>query len=107
MLKRRIGTTLLALSLRDAGYSVWANVEASGTTSQIVRDTANGRMAAAGVHLTTIGTIVADLMRDWRNPSPGIQNFGPWVSKYVPVAYFYGRLYAAAQAVVQNATSGA
>jgi hypothetical protein len=102
-----IGTTLLALSLRDAGYSVWANVEASGTFSQIVRETANARMASAGVHLTTIGTIVADLMRDWRNPSPGFANFGPWVTKYVPSAYFYGRLFNAAQAEALNQTGAA
>lgn len=47
-------TTFLALSLRQEGYSVWANVEASGTTTALVRDVSNGRMVNAGVQLVSL-----------------------------------------------------
>lgn len=56
-------TTFLALSLRAEGYSVWANVEASGTTTELIRDVSNDRMARAGVQLVSLFSIVCDLMR--------------------------------------------
>ena len=56
-------TTFLALSLRAEGYSVWANVEASGTTTELIRDVSNDRMARAGVQLVSLFAIVCDLMR--------------------------------------------
>lgn len=46
-----LGTMFLALSLREAGYSVWANTEASGTGSEKLAEDANRRMEGAGVHL--------------------------------------------------------
>jgi hypothetical protein len=60
----------LALSLRAEGYSVFANVEASGTTTELIRDSANDRMREAGVNVVSLFYIVCDLMRDWRN-TPG------------------------------------
>ncbi|KAI7382733.1 hypothetical protein KC336_g18535, partial [Hortaea werneckii] len=78
------GTTFLALSLRAEGYGVWANVEASGTTTEFIRDVSNDRMARAGVQLVSLFAIICDLMRDWR-ASPGADTVIPWLAKYYPV----------------------
>ncbi|KAL9618082.1 MAG: hypothetical protein Q9160_007152 [Pyrenula sp. 1 TL-2023] len=77
-------TTFLALSLRAAGYSVFANVEASATTTELIRDVSNSRMQQAGVQLVTLFSVVCDLMRDWRN-TPGAQEVLPWLDQYYPV----------------------
>lgn len=77
------GATFLALSLREEGYSVWENVEASGTMSPLIRDVSNLRMQAAGVQLVGIFSIVADLWRDWRN-APGSETVLQWMNKYAP-----------------------
>lgn len=71
------GAAFLALSLRAEGYSVWANVEASGTTTELIRSAANDQMRAAGVQVVSLFSIVCDLMRDWRN-TPGIVEVLPW-----------------------------
>lgn len=81
------GTTFLALSLRAEGYSVWANVEASGTTTPLIRDVSNFRMANAGVQVVSLFSIICDLMRDWRN-TPGALEIIPYLDKYYP-AYAY------------------
>jgi hypothetical protein len=94
------GTTFCALSLRANGYSVWANVEASGTTTEFIRDVSNDRMANAGVQLVSLFSIVCDLMRDWRN-TPGIVEVLPFLAQYYPV---YGRLAAQHGAAVLNGT---
>ena len=89
-----LGTAFLALSLREAGYSVWANTDASGTFTPRLADEANRRMEQAGVHLVSrtfqesvqllrylqMGTfgIVGDLMRDWRN-TPGAPEIFPYL----------------------------
>ncbi|MCJ1480383.1 hypothetical protein MMC06_000538 [Schaereria dolodes] len=93
-------TTFLALSLRAEGYSVWANVEASGTTTQLIRDTANSRMQQAGVQLVSLFSIVCDLMRDWRN-TPGELTVLPWLDQYYPAYGFVARGHAAA---IENGT---
>nr|OQO17231.1 hypothetical protein B0A51_15419 [Rachicladosporium sp. CCFEE 5018] len=93
-------TTFLALSLRSEGYDVWANVEASGTTTELIRDVSNDRMARAGVQLVSLFSIVCDLMRDWRN-TPGLPEVLPWLNVYFPA---YGRLAAAHRAAVANGT---
>ncbi|KAH7148270.1 isochorismatase [Dactylonectria macrodidyma] len=67
-----ICTAFCALSLREAGYSVWANIEASGTSSEMVRDASNDRMKDAGVHTVSLGAIFGELMRDWRIPPAGM-----------------------------------
>ncbi|KAH8736701.1 Isochorismatase-like protein [Ilyonectria robusta] len=88
-------TTFLALSLREEGYSVWANAEASGTNSALVRDISNDRMANAGVQVVSLFSIVCDLMRDWRN-TPGAKELIPWLNVYYPVWGFLARTHAAA-----------
>lgn len=93
-------TTFLALSLREEGYSVWANVEASGTTSALVRDVSNDRMARAGVQIVSLFAIVCDLMRDWR-ATPGARELIPWIDRYFPV---WGILARAHEAAVTNGT---
>ncbi|KAF4331956.1 isochorismatase [Fusarium beomiforme] len=93
-------TTFLALSLRTEGYSVWANVEASGTTSPLVRDISNDRMAKAGVHTVSLFSIACDLMRDWRN-TPGAKEMIPWLDKYFPVWGYVARSH---EAAVNNGT---
>ncbi|KAK0615505.1 Uncharacterized protein DIS24_g11749 [Lasiodiplodia hormozganensis] len=93
-------TAFLALSLRAEGYSVWANIEASGTTTPLIRDVSNDRMRDAGVHLVSLFAIVCDLMRDWRN-TPGAKEVLPWLDKYYPAYGFVARGHAAA---IQNGT---
>ncbi|KAI1496911.1 Isochorismatase hydrolase [Biscogniauxia marginata] len=95
-----LGTTFLALSLREAGYSVWANHEASGTTSEYVRDMANDRMRDAGVQVVSYFAIVCELMRDWRN-TPGSPELLPVLDKYFPA---YGFVTRGHRAAVENGT---
>lgn len=95
-------TTFLALSLRAEGYGVWANVEASGTTTELIRDVSNDRMARAGVQMVSLFSIVCDLMRDWRN-TPGAAEVIPWLMQYYPV---YGVLAQAHGGAVENGTIG-
>jgi hypothetical protein len=93
-------TAFLALSLRAEGYSVFANVEGSGTTTQLIRDTANSRMERAGVQLVSLFSIVCDLMRDWRN-TPGAAEVLPYLDRYLPV---YGMLARGHAAAIENGT---
>ncbi|KAI8938737.1 hypothetical protein NX059_004604 [Plenodomus lindquistii] len=93
-------TAFLALSLRAEGYTVFANVEGSGTTTELVRDTANSRMQEAGVQLVSLFAIVCDLMRDWR-ATPGAKEVLPFLDKYMPV---YGMLARHHAAAVENGT---
>ncbi|KAL1638662.1 hypothetical protein SLS58_008693 [Diplodia intermedia] len=88
-------TAFLALSLRAEGYGVWANVEASGTTSALVRDVSNDRMRDAGVQLVSLFSIVCDLMRDWRG-SPGAKEVLPWLDRWMPAYGFLARAHGAA-----------
>ncbi|KAJ0160940.1 Uncharacterized protein CTA2_7047 [Colletotrichum tanaceti] len=93
-------TTFLALSLRAEGYSVWANVEASGTTTELIRDISNDRMAAAGVQVVSLFSITMDLMRDWRE-TPGVTEILPWLDEYYPA---YGYVARGHRAAVINGT---
>ncbi|KAF4877051.1 putative hydrolase YcaC [Colletotrichum siamense] len=93
-------TTFLALSLRAEGYSVWANVEASGTTTELIRDISNDRMAAAGVQVVSLFSISLDLMRDWRN-TPGANELFSWLDEYYPA---YGYIARGHRAAVENGT---
>ena len=93
-------TAFLALSLRAEGYSVFANVEASGTTTELLRDTANSRMQRAGVQLVSLFAIVSDLMRDWRR-TPGAKEVLPYLDNYLPV---YGMLARGHLAAIENGT---
>ena len=94
------GTTFLALSLRAEGYSVWANVEASGTTTPLIRDVSNDRMARAGVQMVSLFSIVCDLMRDWRD-KPGSETVLPWLAQYYPA---YGPIAESHGGAVLNGT---
>jgi len=75
-------TSFLALSLREAGYDVWANTDASGTLNDKVAADANRRMENAGVTLMSMFGIVCDLMRDWRN-TPGLPEVLPFLDTYL------------------------
>lgn len=76
-------TSFLALSLRDAGYDVWANTDASGTFTDKLAADANRRMEEAGVHLMGMFGIAMDLMRDWRD-TPGALEVLPFLDTYLP-----------------------
>jgi hypothetical protein len=77
------GTSFLALSLRAAGYSVWANTDASGTFNDRLAADANRRMENAGVTLMGGFALAMDLMRDWRN-TPGSREVLPFLDLYLP-----------------------
>ncbi|KAI0883510.1 Isochorismatase hydrolase [Annulohypoxylon maeteangense] len=93
-------TAFLALSLREAGYTVFANHEASGTTSVDIRENANERMRAAGVQILSYFAILCELMRDWRNV-PGAEQLFPVLDQYYPA---YGMVARAHRAAVNNGT---
>lgn len=93
-------TTFLALSLRAEGYSVWANIEASGTSTDLIRDASNEQMRAAGVTVTSTFAITMDLMRDWRN-TPGSEEVIPFLDQYYPV---WGNVARGHRAAVLNGT---
>lgn len=67
----------MALSLRDAGYSVWANSDASGTFDVKTAQDANDRMRAAGVNVVSMFAVTLELMRDWRD-TPGTPEMLPY-----------------------------
>ncbi|RDW77571.1 hypothetical protein BP6252_05624 [Coleophoma cylindrospora] len=75
-------TSFLAMSLREAGYSVWANTDASGTFTDKLAADANRKMEQAGVHLLGGFAITMDLMRDWRN-TPGTAEVLPYLDQYL------------------------
>jgi len=93
-------TAFLARSLRAEGYSVWANIEASGTTTKEIRDISNDQMISAGVNVVSLFAIVCDLMRDWRS-LPGAVELYPWLDQYYPV---YGILARQHRAAIRNGT---
>ncbi|KAI1352252.1 Isochorismatase-like protein [Xylaria sp. FL0043] len=93
-------TAFLALSLRDAGYSVFANHEASGTTSVDIRENANDRMRDAGVQLLSYFAVICELMRDWRNTPGGAEIF-PLLDRFYPA---YGMVARGHRAAIQNGT---
>ena len=70
-------TSFLALSLVEAGYTVYANADASGTFDVRTASDANDRMRAAGVHVLSMFAVACELMRDWRN-TPGATEMLPF-----------------------------
>ncbi|TFK81162.1 Isochorismatase hydrolase [Polyporus arcularius HHB13444] len=76
-------TAFLALSLREAGYTVFANSDASGTFDDKTAQEANDRMRDAGVHVLSMFAVACELMRDWRN-TPGAPELLPFFDKYLP-----------------------
>ncbi|KIW54872.1 hypothetical protein PV05_07203 [Exophiala xenobiotica] len=89
-------TMFLALALREAGYSVWANTEASGTATPKLAEDANRRMEGAGVHLTGMFGIAMFLMKDWRN-TPGTAEVLPFLDKYFPAYGIVARAHGSAK----------
>ncbi|PSR77742.1 hypothetical protein PHLCEN_2v7726 [Hermanssonia centrifuga] len=80
-------TAFLALSLRDEGYSVFANSDASGTFDVKTANDANDRMRGAGVQVLSLFAISLELMRDWRN-TPGAAEMLPFYDRYVELSLF-------------------
>ncbi|KDQ49532.1 hypothetical protein JAAARDRAFT_642896 [Jaapia argillacea MUCL 33604] len=93
-------TTFLALSLVEAGYSVFVNSDASGTFDTKTATEANQRMRQAGVHVLSLFAVSCELMRDWRN-TPGTVQMLPFFDQYLPS---YGFLARAHDAAVLNGT---
>ena len=75
-------TSFLALSLVDAGYTVFANGDASGTFDVKTAQDANDRMRAAGVQVLSMFAVALELMRDWRN-TPGAHEMLPFFDQCV------------------------
>ncbi len=57
-----------AISAVADGYDVYAVIDASGTWDNTVLQASMHRMSQAGVKVTTWASVLAELMRDWRNP---------------------------------------
>ncbi|KAH9927910.1 ycaC protein [Epithele typhae] len=93
-------TAFLALSLVEAGYTVFANADASGTFDDKTAADANARMRAAGVQVLSLFAVACELMRDWRN-TPGAPEMLPFFDTYLPE---YGYLARAHDAAVKNGT---
>lgn len=81
-MRGQVCTEFLALSLREAGYTVFANADASGTFDVKTAQDANARMRDAGVIVMSQFGVLTDLMRDWRN-TPGTAEILPFVHEYV------------------------
>ncbi|THH23073.1 hypothetical protein EUX98_g8103 [Antrodiella citrinella] len=96
-------TSFLALSLVEAGFSVFANADASGTFNVRTADDANDRMRAAGVQILSTFAVACELMRDWR-ATPGQVELLPFFDTYLPE---YGFLTRAHDAAVLNGTVSA
>jgi len=58
----------VALSAKQAGYEVYAVLDASGTWDKRVEDAAIARMVQAGVIPVTWVGVGAELLGDWRSP---------------------------------------
>jgi len=58
----------VALSAKQAGYEVYAVLDASGTWDKRVEDAAIARMVQAGVIPMTWVGVGAELLGDWRSP---------------------------------------
>ncbi|MGD9508979.1 MAG: isochorismate family cysteine hydrolase YcaC [Geminicoccaceae bacterium] len=70
-----------ALSALEAGYEVFAVVDASGTFNKDVRDAALLRMSRAGVQTMNWFSVACELHRDWRND---IEGLGALFSNHIP-----------------------
>ena len=87
--------TFVSLSLREAGYTVFVNSDASGTFDVKTASEANDRMRAAGVHVLSQFAVATDLMRDWRH-TPGAPEMLPFFDKYLSSYAFVARGHRAA-----------
>jgi hypothetical protein len=55
-------------AVRD-GYSVQCVLDASGSPFDLSEETSRTRMHDAGVVLTTMPTVIAELVKDWSTPA--------------------------------------
>lgn len=94
------GTTFAALSLVEAGYDVFANGEASGSSTEFVRDLSNDRMRQGGVQVVSMFSIMSELMRSWVD-TPGATELFPFLDQYYPAYASVARSFNAAS----NATA--
>ncbi|KAJ3904048.1 Isochorismatase hydrolase [Lentinula edodes] len=92
--------TFLALSLRQEGYSVFVNAQASGAASAVVAEDAKARMRDAGVYVVSPYAVVSDLLRTWANNSYNVQTIG-WDFAYWSLRGFMTDAHAAA---IENGT---
>ena len=70
-----------ALSAIEEGFEVFVVTDASGTFNALTRDSAWGRMSAAGVQLMSWFGVACELHRDWRNDVEGL---GSLFAKHIP-----------------------
>lgn len=80
--------TFAALSAVDAGYTVHAVLDASGTWNALASHAAADRMSRAGVTLNSTVAVTAELLGDWRND--GGSEVGPIFAEHA--LPFYGSL---------------
>ncbi|MFC0504877.1 isochorismatase family protein [Micromonospora costi] len=57
-----------ALSTKQAGYEVYAVLDAGGSVFQYSEEIARLRMIQAGVNLITTAAVLGELARDWATP---------------------------------------
>lgn len=56
-----------AISAVEAGYDVYAIIDASGTWNKTVQEASIQRMNQAGVKIATWASVLAEIMKDWRS----------------------------------------
>lgn len=56
-----------ALSAVGEGYDPYAIIDASGTWNKLVQEVTLQRLAQAGVKVSTWGSVLAEIMHDWRD----------------------------------------
>ena len=61
-----------AISAVEEGYNVKVVCDACGSTNQIAEEMSWRRMERAGVHLTSTGAMVAELVKNWASPAGAI-----------------------------------
>ncbi|TCD66051.1 hypothetical protein EIP91_001859 [Steccherinum ochraceum] len=93
-------TRSIVFPFTNAGYTVYANSDASGTFNEKTGREANDRLRAAGVQVLSLFAVSCELMRDWRN-TPGAKEMMPFFDKYLPE---YGMLARAHDAALQDGT---
>lgn len=79
----------------EAGYDVFANGEASGSSSEFVRDLSNDRMRQGGAQVVSMFSIMSELMRSWVD-TPGATELFPFLDQYYPAYASVARAFNAA-----------
>ncbi len=76
-----------AISAVNAGYEVYAVIDASGTWNQLVANVAILRMTQAGIIPMTWVAVAAEIQNDWRKPTG--EKLAEIMSEHLP---FYGNV---------------